>query len=217
MSTISDKIVKINTVLTDIKNQKNRDVKLIAVTKNVKTQAIYEAIKQGVNNFGENRVQECEEKYLKIIKTFPNISLHMIGHLQRNKVKTALNIFNVIHTVDREKLAKEINKNLNQNSATKYFFVQVNIGEEKQKSGIEISMTSEFIRWCIKDLKINIIGLMCIPPVNKKPQEYFLKLQKLAKINHLKYLSMGMSGDYKEAIDCGSTHIRLGTILFGSR
>ena len=154
MSTISDKIVKINTVLTDIKNQKNRDVKLIAVTKNVKTQAIYEAIKQGVNNFGENRVQECEEKYLKIIKTFPNISLHMIGHLQRNKVKTALNIFNVIHTVDREKLAKEINKNLNQNSATKYFFVQVNIGEEKQKSGIEISMTSEFIRWCIKDLKI---------------------------------------------------------------
>ena len=217
MSTISDKIVKINTVLTDIKNQKNRDVKLIAVTKNVKTQAIYEAIKQGVNNFGENRVQECEEKYLKIIKTFPKISLHMIGHLQTNKVKTALNLFNVIHTVDRERLAKEINKHSSQNSATKYFFAQVNIGEEKQKSGIEISMTSEFIQWCIKDLKINIVGLMCIPPVNKKPKEYFLKLQELAKINHLKYLSMGMSSDYKEAIDCGSTHIRLGTILFGSR
>ena len=141
----------------------------------------------------------------------------MIGHLQTNKVKDALRIFGTIHTLDRENLALEIKKKLSENSITKDFFIQINIGEEAQKSGIAIDQSDNFIQWCTNDLKLNIIGLMCIPPFEAKATPYFEKLKTIAKRNHLKKLSMGMSGDYIDAVKCGATHFRIGTGIFGER
>ena len=141
----------------------------------------------------------------------------MIGPLQTNKVKLALSIFDVIQTLDREKLVKEVVKNLSPESITKKFFIQVNIGDEEQKSGIKINDTVEFVRWCKNDLNLNIVGLMCIPPINSDSKKHFLCLKKFAQMSGVKYLSMGMSDDYEIAIKCGATHIRLGTFFFGKR
>ena len=192
------------------------EVKIIAVSKSHSFDTVNKAIESGVFCFGENKVKECKEKFKEIINEF-NLDLHMIGHLQTNKVKDALEIFGTIHTLDRENLALEIKKKLSQNSITKDFFIQINIGEEAQKSGIAIDQSDNFIQWCTNDLKLNIIGLMCIPPFNVKAIPYFEKLKTIAERNHLKKLSMGMSSDYIDAVKCGATHIRIGTGIFGER
>ena len=200
------------------KAAKNREktTKIIAITKNQQVGVIKEALNCGLRIFGENKVQEAKNKFSLFKNQFSNIELHLTGPLQTNKVKKALDLFEVLQTIDREKLAIEINKH-NDPSKMKKFFIQVNIGIEKQKSGILPDQTKEFVNFCRKDLKMNIIGLMCIPPMNENPNIYFAKLKTMAKENSLIYLSMGMSSDYENAVLNGSTFLRIGTEIFGER
>jgi len=217
MNSVAEKLKKIRDFINIQRNINNNSVEIIAVTKNFNKDSVAEALENGISSFGENRVQEAIHKYSKLKTQHQNISLHMIGPLQTNKVKLALSIFDVIQTLDREKLVKEVVKNLSPESITKKFFIQVNIGDEEQKSGIKINDTVEFVRWCKNDLNLNIVGLMCIPPINSDSKKHFLCLKKFAQMSGVKYLSMGMSDDYEIAIKCGATHIRLGTFFFGKR
>jgi len=189
---------------------------IVAVTKTRPVEDIKSALKAGIRNFGETKVQEAFEKFLSLKADYMDLQLHMIGGLQTNKVKKALEIFNFFHSLDRENLAKEFSK-YPEYISNKHFFVQVNTGKEKQKSGVHLNLTSEFIRYCIHDLSLNIVGLMCLPPINDDPKEHFLMLRDLAFRNNLKQLSMGMSSDYKTAIECGATFIRIGSSFFGDR
>ena len=199
------------------KSSQDRQVTLVAVSKTFDANTVKEAINLGLWIFGENKVQECSLKFENILLEYPNIQLHMVGPLQRNKVKKALSLFDIIHTVDREKLVNEIKKNISQISKTKEFFVQINTGKEIQKSGIFPENANDFINWCKQDMNINITGLMCIPPAAEDPSEHFHKLKSIAEKNNLFKLSMGMSYDYEKALNFGATHIRLGTALFGKR
>ena len=187
---------------------------LIIVTKNRSFQAILPIIKSGHLHFGENKVQETKEKWTPFLSNYKDIKLHLIGKLQSNKVKEAFFLFDFIHTLDSEKLAKKFSElELNSDKKIKYF-IQINIGNEVQKNGIDQSITKEFINFCINDLKLNIIGLMCIPPNNVDPHPFFEKMQQLKSDNNLNELSMGMSSDYKEAADFGSTYLRIGSAIF---
>ena len=191
--------------------------KLIAVSKKQEEYKIELAIKSGQKFFGENRVQEAEQRWQKRIKKFKDIELRLIGPLQTNKVKQALNLFDIIETIDREKLAKEIANNFNNQSKTKYFYIQINTGSEIQKSGLIPSNADAFIGYCRKDLKLPIIGLMCIPPQEEEPAMHFALLKKIADRNNLTELSMGMSNDFEEAIKFGATSLRIGSLFFGPR
>jgi len=203
-----------------IKNQisnLNPKTKLIAVSKGQSVDKIKLLIDSGHLDFGENKVQEAILKWTDIIRSNENINLHLIGGLQSNKAKDAFKIFNYIHSLDSEKLAR-IFSDLEKNDTKKIkYFVQVNIGNETQKNGINVSLVSDFVQYCQKDLKLNILGLMCIPPVNVSPESYFLKLKKLNDDSYLKDLSMGMSDDFEIAIKLGSTFVRVGTAIFGKR
>ncbi len=190
---------------------------VIAVSKQQCNEKIIQALDSGHRIFGENKVQEAYERWRDHIKNYKNIELHLIGPLQTNKVKKALKLFDVIHTIDRESLALEIYKNMNPQNRTKKFFIQVNTGSEKQKSGVLPRDVNVFFDFCLKKLNIPISGLMCIPPINETPSEHFCFLNKLAKKLNLKILSMGMSSDYQEAIKFGATHLRIGTSFFGKR
>lgn len=194
----------------------NSTASIIAVSKTRPVEDIKEALQTGVRHFGETKVQEAFEKFTILTKDYKDLGLHMIGTLQTNKVKKALQVFNFFHSLDRESLAKEFSKHLELIS-DKFFFIQVNTGLEKQKSGIQPSLTSEFLHYCSYDLKLKVVGLMCLPPINENPKEHFLMLRDLALENNLKQLSIGMSGDYKIAIQCDATFIRLGSCLFGER
>ena len=194
-----------------------QSVKIIAVTKTFGPEIVLEALKLGIFCFGENKVQECKKKFIDILKDYPSTELHMIGRLQTNKVKDALKLFHTIQTIDREKLAQEIKNRLTDDSVTKNFFIQVNVGNEYQKSGINLNECNDFIKWCKIDLDLNIVGLMCIPPEKEDSGFYFDKLKTIADKNNITNLSMGMSSDYQDAIDKGSTHIRIGTLIFGKR
>ena len=197
----------------------NIQPKLIAVTKSQPISAVIKAIEHGVFVFAENKVQEAFFKFEELKKKHNNIDLHMTGAVQTNKVKKALQIFDCFHTLDREKLAREFIKHLAfpAKGNEKKFFIQVNTGEEKQKSGIIPKETNDFVQYCIKDLHLNIIGLMCIPPLNEDARTHFNMMFQLAQKSQLNFLSMGMSSDYKIALECGSTHVRIGTLLFGQR
>jgi pyridoxal phosphate enzyme (YggS family) len=187
---------------------------LIVVTKNQGLDKINLLIKMKHLDFGENRVQEASSKWKDLISNNLQIKLHLIGKLQSNKAKEAFEIFHYIHTLDNEKLAK-IFANLEQNTKKKInYFIQVNIGNEPQKSGISIDKVLQFVKYCMNDLKLNIIGLMCIPPVDVDPNRYFKNLSDLAKLNNLKELSMGMSNDYESAISNGATFVRIGSKIF---
>ncbi len=191
--------------------------KLIAVSKQQESEKILEALKSNQKIFGENRVQEAEKRWTYYLNTYRDIELHLIGPLQTNKVKKALNLFDVIHTLDRESLALEISKHLKKSVKTKSFFIQVNTGEEKQKSGILPKELGEFFELCTKKLKLPVIGLMCIPPLKDSASIHFCYLNKLSLKFKLKHLSMGMSSDYDEAIKFGATYLRIGTEFFGKR
>ena len=191
--------------------------KLIAVSKKQEEYKIEQAIQSGQKFFGENRVQEAEQRWQKRIKKFKDLELRLIGPLQTNKVKQALNLFDIIETIDREKLAKEIANNFNNQSKTKYFYIQINTGSEIQKSGLIPSDADAFIGYCRKDLKLPIIGLMCIPPQEEEPAMHFALLKKIADRNNLTELSMGMSNDFEEAIKFGATSLRIGSLFFGPR
>jgi len=191
--------------------------KLVAVSKKQNDTKVIQALEAGQKYFGENRVQEAEQRWTSKIKQYKNLQIRLIGPLQTNKVKQALNLFDVIETIDREKLAKEIAKELNNNFKTKSFYIQINTGSEIQKSGIEPIQSDDFIKYCKEDLKLPIIGLMCIPPIKEEPSMHFALLKKIAERNHLDELSMGMSSDFKEAIKFGATSVRVGSSIFGDR
>jgi pyridoxal phosphate enzyme (YggS family) len=189
-------------------------VLLLGASKTQSPETIEKLIESGLHVFGENRVQEAEQKWPALKKCHPHVELHLIGPLQSNKVKAALALFDVIQTVDRPKLAEEIAK---LGTERKKFFIQVNTGEEEQKSGIAPKDVDTFITYCLKDLKLPVVGLMCIPPVGQPPAPHFALLYEIAKRHGLKELSMGMSEDYQTAIRMGSTCVRLGRALFGER
>jgi len=198
------------------RNIDNSTSSIIAVTKNHPISTIEMAINAGVRVFGENRVQEALTKYTILKKNYNDLKLHMIGTMQSNKVKKALQIFDYFHTLDRENLANEFSRYPDLISY-KFFFIQVNTGQEKQKSGILPINAEEFIKYCVHDLKMNIIGLMSLPPLSDDPRPHFLNLKDLAFKNNLKHLSMGMSNDYKIALNHGATFIRIGSYFFGKR
>ena len=187
---------------------------LIIVTKNRSFETILPIIQSGQLHFGENKVQEAKEKWSTFLNDNKNVKLHLIGKLQSNKAKDAFALFNFIHTLDSEKLAKIFSDLEKSSKKNLKYFIQVNIGNENQKNGIDESLLADFIIFCKKDLNLNIIGLMCIPPVNLDPLPFFKKMQKLKIDNNLAELSMGMSSDYKEALDCGSTYLRIGSAIF---
>jgi pyridoxal phosphate enzyme (YggS family) len=194
----------------------SNNTKLIIVSKNYNINQINPLINAGHVDFGENRVQEASDKWSNLILLNSNIQLHLIGGLQSNKAKQAFNLFSYIHSLDSQKLAK-IFSDLEVSLKKKIkYFIQVNLGNEPQKSGIAIDKLDQFIKYCKNDLKLNIIGLMCIPPVDCDPTQYFISLAELARAHNLKELSMGMSNDYECAINNGATFVRIGSKIFTS-
>ncbi len=194
----------------------NSSAKIIAISKNHPIESVFQAISAGVYIFGENRVQEAQDKFQNIKLKNPKIELHLTGPLQSNKVKVAISLFDVFHTLDREKIAKEFSKHLDI-LVNKKIFLQVNTGKEKTKSGIFPEHVKDFLFFIKHELKLNINGLMCIPPVDEEPSHHFSKLKVLANENKISELSIGMSDDYEKALKFQPTYIRLGTILFGKR
>ena len=192
-----------------------KKAQIVAVSKNHPREFVEDALNHGVRVFGENKVQEAKMKFEDLRLEYPNLELHLTGPLQTNKAKEAIKIFDVFHTLDREKLAKELVKQGSLNN--KKFFIQVNTGREENKSGIYLEQLDEFIKYCTNDLSLNVIGLMCIPPIDDRPEDHFSILEKEAKKHNLSHLSMGMSADYIEAIKHNATYIRIGTSLFGKR
>jgi PLP dependent protein len=198
------------------KNLQSAPPKIIAVSKTFPVSSILPLINHGHIHFGENKIQESISKWTDLKKNFLDIKLHMIGKLQTNKVKFAVTLFDYIHSVDSEKLAKKIaDEEIKQNKKIK-IFIQVNIGDEYQKSGIATDKAEGLITYC-KELNLNVIGLMCIPPNDKSPDKYFREIKSLNDRLNLKELSMGMSSDYIQATENSSTYIRIGSSIFGKR
>ena len=192
----------------------SQNTSLIVVTKNQDLDSINLLVKANHINFGENRVQEALLKWKNLTLVNPQLRLHLIGKLQSNKAEDAFEIFHYIHTLDNEKLAKIFAKLESVSSKKIKYFIQVNIADEPQKNGISIDKVNQFVKYCAYDLKLNVVGLMCIPPLNSDSNQYFKKLAELAKINNLNELSMGMSNDYECAIKNGATFIRIGSKIF---
>ncbi len=192
-------------------------VKLVAVSKTFPGEDISPLLEAGQRVFGENRVQEAVGKWPQLKARYDGVELHLIGPLQTNKVREAVGLFDVIETLDREKLARALAKELSGTGKNIDLFVQVNIGLEPQKSGIAPDEAIAFVKRCRAEHGLNITGLMCIPPADEAPGTYFARLAGLAKDAGLEKLSMGMSADYETAIAMGATHVRLGSALFGSR
>ena len=194
----------------------NSKCRLIVVTKNRTLSDISDLLKVCHQDFGENRVQEAEGKWSEIVSQSTNIRLHLLGTLQSNKVKKAHQLFHYIHTLDNEKLADSFSI-IESNSLKKLkYFIQVNIGNEPQKGGISISSIPLFLKYCKEKRNLNVVGLMCIPPINFPADEYFIKLKKLADDNQLPELSMGMSNDYMSAVKNGASFVRIGSKIFRS-
>jgi len=194
----------------------NNNPKIIAVSKTFSIDKILPLIEYGHKDYGENKVQEALEKWSEIKKTNPNLNLHMIGKLQTNKVKFAVKIFDYIHSVDSEKLARKIADEQNKINKKIKIFLQVNIGNEDQKSGINKNEVNQLVSFS-KEIGLNVIGLMCIPPINIDPESNFIKMKKLNKDLGLAELSMGMSSDYLTAAKNLSTYVRIGSGIFGQR
>ena len=199
------------------KKQLKTNTQIIAVTKTFPLSQITPLLEMGHIHFGENKVQEAEAKWLQLKNEYKNLQLHMLGKLQTNKAKIAVKIFDYIHSLDNAKLASKIGQFEKELNKKVKLFIQVNIGEENQKSGILIKDLRNFYEYCSKELSLNIIGLMCIPPADLDPKNYFILLKKNSQNLNLKDLSMGMSNDFEQALICGSTYLRLGTIIFGER
>tara|TARA_B110000014_G_C20117498_1_gene590702 strand:+ start:668 stop:1336 length:669 start_codon:yes stop_codon:yes gene_type:complete len=206
---------KVNNIIA--KKQLKTHPEIIVVTKKFPLNKIKPLLDSGHIHYGENKVQEAEEKWLQVKREYKNIKLHMVGKLQTNKVKSALKLFDYIHSLDNEKLAlkishiqKEFGKNIN-------LFIQINLAEETHKSGVTLNNLDDFYYYCTKELSLNVIGLMCLPPIDVSPQKYF-KLLNQNKIRlNLNELSMGMSSDFEEAVLNNSTYLRIGTLIMGRR
>ena len=207
----------ISTIEQRLKDQNiDNSPKVIAVSKTFKLEKILPLIDYGHLDFGENKVQEAIEKWSEIKTKKKDIQLHLIGKLQSNKAKFAVKIFDYIHSLDSEKLAKKISEEQSKQNKNIKLFIQINIGNEDQKSGISINQLNDFYQFC-NQLNLNIIGLMCIPPFDQNPEGYFKEMQSLKEKLNLKELSMGMSSDYLQAVDYSSTYLRIGSSIFGKR
>ena len=190
---------------------------LVTVSKTFDADDIRPVLQAGQRVFGENRVQEAQGKWPQLKAEFTDVELHLIGPLQSNKTADAVALFDVIQSIDRDKIAKAIAKEMKAQARTLQLFVQVNIGEEDQKAGIAISETVAFVNRCRDDYGLSVSGLMCIPPFDENSGPYFALLAKLAEECGVEHVSMGMSGDFETAIELGATHVRVGSAIFGSR
>lgn len=219
MHKIVNNLLKIQDILNQLKLdlQEDTKTKIIAVSKTFLMKDIQPLVQHGHKDFGENKIQEAISKWSDIKEKNPQLKLHMLGKIQTNKVKFLLPLFDYIHSLDNLKLAQKISEEETKKNKKLKIFIQVNIANESQKNGIDVNYLNEFYLKCKNDLNLNIVGLMCLPPQNKEPTEYFLLLKKLAKDLNIFNLSMGMSNDYPEAIKCGSTHLRIGSEIFGKR
>ena len=206
----------LNTIKSEIELKK-KEVNIIAVSKTFSMNSITPLINYGHIHYGENKVQEAVDKWTSIKNDFKNLRLHLIGKLQTNKVKFLFPLFDYLHSLDNLKLAKKISEHQSKNEKKIKIFIQVNIGNESQKAGIKIENLNEFYSTCVKDLKLNIIGLMCLPPINENTNKYFEQMQILNQQLGFQELSLGMSNDYLEAIKYGSTYVRIGSKIFGNR
>ena len=218
--TISKNFKEVQLRIAQAKKTMNRerdDVDLIIVSKTRTAEEISPLLEQGHKNFGENKVQEAETKWPKLKAKFPFAKLHLIGPLQSNKVKRAVGLFDVIETIDREKIAERVSKEISRQQRTLQCYVQLNTGEETQKAGVHPSQADVFIKMCRNDFLLPVSGLMCIPPSNSDPSPHFSLLLEIAERNQISNKSMGMSSDYELAIKLGSTEVRIGTGIFGKR
>tara|TARA_B100000242_G_C42984186_1_gene456808 strand:- start:260 stop:910 length:651 start_codon:yes stop_codon:yes gene_type:complete len=215
MINIIERFDKINSNIKKLNFDKK--VKIIAVSKTFSIEHIKPLIDYGHNHFGENKVQEAISKWTDIKKQNDNIKLHMVGRLQSNKAKDAVKLFDFIHSLDNQKLADTLSKHQNNLQKKLKYFIQVNIGNELQKSGIKVGELEAFYNYCINEANLKIVGLMIIPPNDNDPDKYFKSLSELNKSLALEELSMGMSADYEKAINQGATFVRIGSSIFGSR
>ena len=199
------------------RTQQKTNPEFIAISKTFKSDKILPLLEMGHLHFGENKIQEAEEKWVVLKKKYNNIKLHFVGKLQSNKAKKAVMLFDYIHSLDNIKLATKINQYENELKKKTKIFIQVNVAGENQKSGILLKDLDNFYNYCKKNLSLNIIGLMVLPPINEDPSKYFKILRDKAREFNLKNLSMGMSSDYEIALLYDSTFLRLGTAIFGSR
>ncbi len=197
--------------------EKNNKIKIIAVSKTLPQEAIIPLIDHGHKDFGENKIQEALQKWTSIKKNYSDINLHMIGKIQSNKVKFILPLFDYVHSLDSSKLGEKISEAQKKYKKQIKLFIQVNIGNEEQKSGIAPNDVEAFKNKCVDELNLDIIGLMCLPPKNKESSVYFKEMNLLLKKINLKELSMGMSSDYLSAAEYNSTFVRIGTKIFGIR
>ena len=202
-------------VKEEISNFKN--VNIIAVSKTFPISHILPLINHGHQHFGENKVQEAQEKWTSIKNDFPNLKLHIIGKLQTNKVKFVLPLFDYIHSLDSIKLAEKISLEQEKKNFKPKIFIQINLGKESQKSGIDEDNLENFHKRCVNEFNLNIIGIMCLPPFDEDPIPFFKKMKKLSESLKLKEISMGMSNDYMNALKYKATYIRVGSKIFGNR
>ena len=218
---IADKLADIHTQIEIAAQKVKRDsssIKLVAVSKTYSEADVQQAIDAGQFSFGENRVQEATEKFPALKIKYSNLKLHLIGPLQTNKVKDAVALFDVIHTLDRDALAEKLASELQKTKKPVELFIQINTGEEAQKSGLPPHDADQFIHRCLNEYHLPVTGLMCIPPAaDVRPYLHFALLGEIARCHKLKNLSMGMSADFETAINYGATHVRIGSAIFGAR
>ena len=206
---------KINDIV--IRKQLKTIPQIVVITKTFSLNKIMPLLENGHIHYAENKIQEAENKWIDIKNRYKDLQLHMVGQLQTNKAKKAVKLFNYIHSLDNDRLALKLSHHEKELGKKVKLFIQVNLAEEPQKSGIMFNDLNNFYNYCTKDLSLNVIGLMCMPPVDSNSQEYFNKLKKAAQQLNLEDLSMGMSSDYEQAILSGSTYLRLGTTILGER
>ena len=214
-----EQINVIKNKVKDIINKKQLkiDPKIVVVTKTFPLNKIIPLLESGHIHYGENKIQEAENKWLETKNRYKDLQLHMIGQLQTNKAKKAVKLFDYIHSLDNAKLALKLSQYQKELGKKIKLFIQVNLAGEKQKSGVMLNELNHFYNYCTKELSLNIIGLMCLPPIESNSYEYFELLKKNANKLNLKELSMGMSSDFEQAILNGSTYLRLGTVILGER
>jgi len=212
-----DNLEGIKNKLKQLKLENYQNLKIIAVSKTFSIDNILPLVEYGHDHFGENKVQEALEKWPKIKESYPNLKLHMVGKIQSNKVKFLLPVFDYLHSLDNIKIAEKISLEEKKNNKKLKIFIQINIGNEPQKSGINIEDLDQFYLTCVNKFNLNIVGLMCLPPSSSDPKKYFLSLSEISQKLNLKELSMGMSNDYLDAVQCGASCLRIGSKIFGER
>lgn len=203
--------------LKKFRSNQDKQPEIIAVSKTFAANEIMPLVEYGHLHFGENKIQEALQKWPKIKENFSNIKLHMLGKIQSNKVKYLLPVFDYLHSLDSIKVAEKISLEEEKKNKKLKIFIQINIGNEFQKGGINIDDLNDFYLTCTKRFNLNIVGLMCLPPSLKDPKKYFMLLNDVSKKFNLKDLSMGMSNDYMEAAECGASYLRIGSKIFGER